>query len=154
MRAHLALAACAALATMSPSNDKGGPDLLSGQGGNPDPAQAEADAKAAAEAAAAQVEADAKAAAEAAAAKAAKPAKPAKAVKASPSPAPAAPASATTAPAEDAPASHTAMIWVQPGHERFAIGELTWATDADAEGLRAAGRAREATSEELKARVG
>lgn len=129
MRAHLALAACAATVTLSPSSDQGGHDLLSGQGDTVDPAEAEA-------------EAEAQAASEAVVAKPAKPARSAKTPK------------SAQVPGEDATASHTAMIWVQPGHERFAIGELIWATDADAEGLRAAGRAREATPEELKARVG
>lgn len=43
------------------------------------------------------------------------------------------------------------LIWVQPGHERYFIGQPVEFPAADAESLRTAGRAREASKAELKA---
>lgn len=53
---------------------------------------------------------------------------------------------------EEAAASQDVLlIWVQPGHDRYFIGQPVPVPASDAEFLRAAGRAREATDAEIKA---
>lgn len=131
MRACLTLAALSALATLSPDTDQGH-DLLSNQSGaapaNPAPAATDQSTDTAAPHD------------NAPAAPAAKAAKSAKAPKAAPA-----------AAAKAGRTGHKAMIWVQPGHEAFSIGELIHAPEDEAEGLRSAGRARYATPEEQAA---
>jgi len=133
MRNLSLMASCAALALMAAPNDQGGAPT-------PDP---EAEARAAEEAAAAAAEAEAaaakaeeEAAAEAAAAKKAEEEA----------------AAAREAEAKAAASNKSVlMIWVQPGHERYFIGQPVEFPAADAEFLRTAGRAREASKAELKA---
>lgn len=45
----------------------------------------------------------------------------------------------------------TFVVWAQPGHESIGIGQLFSTSEAEAEALRAAGRARYASDAEIKA---
>ncbi len=134
MRTLHLMAACSALALMAAPNDQGAgqnpPD-------NPPPAEDEtggADDAAAEEAANKKAEDEAAAEAEAAKKKAAEEADAKK-------------AEALVA----AGKKLVLMIWVQPGHESYFIGQPVEFPAADAEFLRSAGRARDPSKGELKA---
>jgi hypothetical protein len=126
------MAAMAALALMAAPNDQG-----SAQSPEPaaeaDPAEEEA-AAVATEDGAPEEQVEEEAAPEAAPEKVGKPAGGAKKPK------------ATAAASQD-----VLLIWVQPGHDRYFIGQPVPVPASDAEFLRAAGRAREATDAEIKA---
>lgn len=51
-------------------------------------------------------------------------------------------------------AGFTAIVWAQPGHEKLGIGQLLATPTAEAEALRAAGRARFAAEAEILAAKG
>jgi len=137
MRTHALLAACSALALMAAPNDQGGDaGAEAARKAEEDAAEAEAAAAAKAEEDEAAKKAEDEAAAEAAAA----------AKKAEED------AAAKKADAQAAAGRKPVLlIWVQPGHESYFIGQPVEFPAADAEFLRAAGRARDPSKGELKA---